>query len=156
MGRTALIINFNIDELVEFMKECYDEMDFKERDFDFDYESTKTNLKHTIESNAYVDVRKENDSIVGAFIAFKVPSIVNHKKIRAVESVWHTKPTLKTRTRIMLMKSLLNQAVFWAESENLHLTVSANCNMLAAGRILEQAGFVKSEISYNKGVCHGS
>jgi len=130
------------------LRECCEEMGYP-----FDYTSIFLGMVHYIKTGYVAVMEQEDGEIVGISGLMFAPHICDLSRVRAVEFLWHSKPSLKAEPgrRKEIMIRLLEDMESAAVQAGMPLIVSTSAGKSGRmGSYLETQGFIPSEVSYRK------
>ena len=140
----------DIPGMIDMLKRCFDEMDFKSNGYSFDRDSCVSTLQFVIGGGGFVIV---NDEITAIFGVFNVPSFMDYADHKMTEFVFHTDPLCGKFKRARLSKQLLSASEKETRKRGIsRLHVSASCRIKDASAFLTKSGYTAQEISFSKEV----
>lgn len=140
----------DLDSITILLEKFFNEMKFGKYGFSFDIETVKKTLAYIIEEGVAV-INEDNGHMNGVGLVLIVPSFMNNKDIRAIETTWHAEPSLRKREKIKIMDSLLTEMENQLISKNVkNITVNTDADYPGFNGYLLRKGYKLREYSFFK------
>jgi len=150
MTRNARIND--IDQMVIFLKKCFDEMEYAKVGYSYDIGTVRKTIKHCIETGVAI-VYEIKDRIMGIGLVFLVPSFMDANNIIAVEIAWHSDPDLDKRTRFKIMDKLLKGMEKEIKKTGVNfLSIGSSEKYPSISKYLVKKGYKLNELIFRKEV----